>query len=364
MNFINEQKNGHITKWAKVNHAVNPLEGAIRRLHTGLRSSSIEEVIPFGHDAFIIEFDVTKNAEDLVFKTLREASKTIDGGIPLIVGVKREGEKSVVPDGDFMLMPNDVIAVATTGLHSFNRILNIFGHEATDFPINPRVAIIGANKIGQLIAENWLINGAVVTVIERDLQLANNLAGSSLGSHPSLEVIHGDHLDRDILTEVGIPDNHIAIAALESDHESIAAALLASDMGVQRTGLLLYDADLVKVTQRMGITFAVDRKRVAVDNILAHIHTKAAGAYAVLSNVPNIVGISMRIDDSHKFANKRISDAGFPEWMRIAFIQRETVDGYWETLRPTPDKAIMSNDRLIIFCSPDRVVDLERKFKV
>ena len=31
-------------------------------------------------------------------------------------------------------MPNDTIAVATNGLSSFNRILNIFGHEATDFP--------------------------------------------------------------------------------------------------------------------------------------------------------------------------------------------------------------------------------------
>ena len=210
-------------------------------------------MIPFGHDAYIIEFNVTKNADRIVFKKLSEASKSIDGGLPLIVGVKRAGEKSVVPDGDFMLMPNDTIAVATTGLQSFNRILNIFGHEATDFPISPKVAIIGANRIGQMIAENWLSNGAEVTVIERDLQVANELSGAQIGSHPNLEVIHGDHLDRDILTEVGIPEHHIAIAALESDHDSIAAALLASDMGVSRTGLLLYDADLVRVTQRMGI---------------------------------------------------------------------------------------------------------------
>ena len=166
-------------------------------------------------------------------------------------------------------------------------------------------------------------------------------------------------MDRDILTEVGIPEHHIAIAALESDHDSIAAALLASDMGVNRTGLLLYDADLVKVTQRMGITFAVDRKRVAVDNILAHIHTKAAGAYAVLSNVPNIVGISMRVDSSHKFSNMRIADAGFSEWMRIAFIQRRTVDGVWENLRPAPEKLLLPEDNLIIFTSPDKVGELE-----
>ena len=135
-----------------------------------------------------------------------------------------------------MLMPNDRIAVATTGLTSFNRILNIFGHVATDFPVSPRVAVIGANTIGRRIADDWLQSGAEVTVIERDLQLANDLSGSRTGAHPNLEVIHGDHLDRDILTEIGIPDHHIAIAALPDDLASIAAARLASDMGVDRTG--------------------------------------------------------------------------------------------------------------------------------
>ena len=181
MNFLEEQKQGHLTNWAKVNHVVNPLDSAIKRLHTGLRSSSIEEVIPFGHDSYIIEFNVTKNANGIVFNSLREANSTVDGDLPLIVGVKRAGEKSIVPDGDFVLMPNDTIAVATNGLSSFNRILNIFGHEATDFPLSPKVAIIGANRIGQMIAENWLMNGAKVTVIERDLQLANEFSATYIG---------------------------------------------------------------------------------------------------------------------------------------------------------------------------------------
>ncbi len=363
MNFIEEQNNGYLSQWAKVNHVINPLEGAIKRLHSGLRSSAIEEVIPFGHDAFIIELDVTNQAKTVVFQTLRDASKQIEGGMPLIVGLKRDGEKSIVPDGDFMLVPNDRIAVATTGLTSFNRILNIFGHEATDFPVSPRVAVIGANNIGRRIADDWLQSGARVTVIERDLQLANDLSGSKTGAHPNLEVIHGDHLDRDILTEIGIPDHHIAIAALPDDLASIAAALLASDMGVNRTGLLLYDADLVKVTQRMGITFAVDRKRVAVDNILAQIHTKTAGAYALLTNIPNIVGVSMEVTERAKFHGKRIVEAGFPDWMRVAFIQRRNTARMWESLRPSPDKTLLDGDRLIIFCTPDRITDIEKRFR-
>ena len=48
-------------------------------------------------------------------------------------------------------------------------------------------------------------------------------------------------------------------------------------MGVERTGLILYDADLVNVVRRMGITFSVDRKRVAIDTILAKIHSELPG---------------------------------------------------------------------------------------
>ena len=362
--YVNEHSQGHLNRWASVDYAIDPVDGAIRRLATGLRSSAIEEVIPFGHEAYIIELNVTKNAEKVIYQTLADASLGVEGGLPLIVGVKREGEISIVPTKDFTLMPKDRIAVATTGLASFSRILTSFGHESIDFPAQPKVAIIGATEIGKRIAEDWLRSGAFVTVIERDLNIANNLSGSVVGAHANLEVIHGDFLDRNILTEIGINEHHIAIAALDDDHISIAAALLANDMGVTRTGLILKDSDLVKVTQRMGITFAVDIKRVAVDNILAHIHTRASGAYAILSNIPDIVGISLPVSSETKFVGKRISNAGLPDWARIAFIQRRNTIGGWETLRPSRDKTIVDGDRLILFCRPDRVADLEKRFKV
>ena len=75
----------------------------IQRLATGLRSSAIEEVIPFGHEAYIIELNVTKDAEEVIYQTLAEASLGIEGGLPLIVGVKRDGEPSTVPNKDFTL---------------------------------------------------------------------------------------------------------------------------------------------------------------------------------------------------------------------------------------------------------------------
>ena len=132
--------------------------------------------------------------------------------------------------------------------------------------------IFGAGLIGTRLAKAWLESNAIVTVVESDLEKANILAGSDLGNHKDIEIIHGDHLDKDLLSEIEISSQDLAISALNNDHESIAAVLLASDLGVERTGLILYDADLVNVVRRMGITFSVDRKRVAIDTILAKIH--------------------------------------------------------------------------------------------
>jgi len=362
--FVDEYKSGKLAKWAGVDHVVHPVDGAIERLMSGLRSSSLTEVIPFEADAYIVELDVKSKAGGVVHRTLRESGAKVEGGMPLLVGLKRDGMQGKVPTADDQILPNDRVAIATAGESSFNRILRIFGHDPIDFPDKPKVAIFGAGLIGTRLAKAWLDAEGAVTVVERDLERANNLAGSDIGNRHGIEIIHGDHLDKDLLSEIEIGSHDIAISALDNDHASIAAALLASDMGVERTGLIMYDADLVSVVRRMGITFSVDRKRVAIDSILARIHSELPGPYAVLSTVPDVIGICLPINSKVKFAGKTIADAGLPEWCKVAFIQRQNIHDEWETMRPSSTKTILEGDRLTIFLPPDRVDDLEKKFKV
>lgn len=362
--FVKEHEDGKLSKWAGVDHVIHPVDGAIERLMSGLKSSSITEVIPFEADAFIVELDVRAEAGGVVHRSLRDSGQKVEGGMPLIVGLKRDGVPGKVPTADDQLLPNDRIAIATAGEASFNRILRIFGHEAVDFPDKPKVIIFGAGLIGVRLANAWLDVKGSVTVVERDLEKANNLAGSDLGNRKGIEIIHGDHLDKGLLSEIEVSSFDIAISALDDDHASIAAVLLASDMGVERTGLILYDADLVSVVRRMGITFAVDRKRVAIDTILARIHTELPGPYAVLSSVPDVVGICLPIRENLKFAGDTIENTGLPDYCKVAFIQRKNIHNDWETLRPSPQKTLLEGDRLTIFLPPEKVDDLERRFKV
>ena len=187
---------------------------------TGLRSSAIEEVIPFGHEAFIIGFNVTKDAEQVIYQTLAEASLGIEG-LPLIVGVKRDGEPSTVPNKDFTLMPKDR-SLPTSGLGSFSRILTAFGHESIDFlnhvlPLSEQPMLVAES--GEL-ASKWRIRHCDRT----KSQIANNLSGSDIGAHATLTSFTGISLIETFSRNRNQGTSY-CYRNSEDDHVSIAAAL-------------------------------------------------------------------------------------------------------------------------------------------
>ena len=360
--LVSEGNLGHLHEWTGVDYIVNPIAGAIERLLTGLRSSSFEEVIPFGSGTHILELDIDKDAT-FVGKTLREAGKLTEGKLPLIVGLKRNKIPGKVPNADDFLMEGDRIAVATSNQEEFDSILEIFGHKITPYPDHPKVLIFGATQAGIEISSNFLATGSSVTIIERELQAANDLAGTDLASNPRFEIIHGDHLDKSLLSEVEIESHDIAIAAFSNDNESIAATLLASDLGVLRTGLILHSSDLVNVVRRMGITFAVDRNRIAVDGFLSRIHTKLPGSYAVLSSIQDVVGFRFHVSEKSGLHGKNIASTNLPDWCKIGFIHREDESRRY-SVPPSPSTNLELNDWLTIFLPPDKVEDFEKKYKV
>ena len=105
-------------------------------------------------------------------------------------------------------------------------------------------------------------------------------------------------------------------------------------------------------------------QHVGSDSILSKIHSELPGSYAILSSIPDVVGICLPITPNANFAGKTLSSISLPSWCKVAFIQRRNANDDWETLRPSPSKPLMEDDKLTIFLPPDRVEDLEKKFNV
>ena len=128
-------------------------------------------------------------------------------------------------------------------------------------------------------------------------------------------------------------------------------------MDVERTGMVLDDSRLAQVAHRIGQSFAVSRRRVAINRILRHVHSRVEGNYHLLASVPDLVSMSSTIEPGHKLEDREIKHLEKGSLCRVAFIIRPVRDGKESTLRASSDQTIKEGDRLMLFA---RVEDISR----
>ena len=354
-----EDEEERLARWTGVDVAICPQLESIDRLTAGLKSSSLNDVLPLGGDAWIVEVEVTGEATGLAASTLGEAETSIDG-LPKAFTLCRKGESAIVPTDDTYVEVGDRLIFATIGEHTFKRISKAAGHIEPPYPETPRVAIFGATALGKQLATEYLGEGCWVTVLDEHLEAANELVGSSIGAHKRLDVIHCNLSDLDMLREIELVEHDIAIAALPNDHENIAIAMRAADIGVVRTGLVLDDSALARVVRRIGLTYAVSERRVAIDSILMQVHRRVPGHYQLMPSVPEIVAMSASIVEGHSRLGQTIDKIEKKGTFRIAFVERENSEGTRVMFRSKPDMTVKIGDRLILFVSADDVSTVEK----
>ena len=348
-----------LSRWSGVDVAICPHQASIDRLTAGLKSSSLSDVLPLGGDAWIVEVEVTNEASELANFTLGHAEDMIDG-LPKAFTLCRKGQSAFVTDDDTIVQVGDRLVFATIGEHTFKRISKAAGHTEPPYPEVPRIAIFGATALGKQLASEYLSEGCWVTVLDEHLEAANELVGSSIGAHKRLDVIHCNLSDLDLLREIELAEHDIAIAALTNDHENIAVAMRAADIGVERTGLVLDDSELARVVRRIGLTYAVSERRVAIDAILMQVHRRVPGHYQLMPSVPEIVAMSASIFEGHSRLGQTIEKIERKGSFRIAFVERENSEGSRMMFRPKSDMEVKNGDRLILFAASDDVTTVEK----
>jgi len=349
----NEDKES-LARWTGVNHPVCSDLIVIKDLKAGLKGSGMNEVLSLGNDAWVAVVQVQPSAEQLINHTILDAEDRVDG-LPRIFGVKVSGEGSKIPTESTVITEHSLLAFATVGKHTFRRILEAAGHDPAPYPKSPRVLIFGATRLGRQIARSYLEEGCRVTVISESLEEANALAGSEYGDTDLLDSIHGDPLDSDLLQELDIENHDISIAALKDDQTNIAVSLQAAELGIERTGMVLDDSQMAQVARRIGETYAVSRRRIAINYILRQVHNRVEGNYHLLASVPELVGMSASVGSGNKMIGRQIKKLE-GNICRVAFVQRSAETGSESMIRATPDLFLKEGDRLMLFA---KVKDIE-----
>tara|TARA_B100000214_G_scaffold85547_1_gene58481 strand:- start:59646 stop:61064 length:1419 start_codon:yes stop_codon:yes gene_type:complete len=355
----NQNGAGPLERWTRADHIVCASDDIVKQLSAGLLAPSINEILPFGDNAWISVAEVMPHSP-LIGKSMGEVSQWITN-IPSIYAFKSDSKDGKLSTGKEIIQEGDLLCFVSGSTEEFLNITTGVGLQDPVWPESPLVVIFGASQYGVKLASHYLSQGAEVVVVDPDLDAANELVGSSVGNSKRLDVIHGDPQDEELLKELGIESHDLAIAALGDDNLNIAISMSAKDKGVPRTGLILKDRALVEAVHRIGITRPVSRRYVTVISILKSIHMNVPGAYQLIPTIPNIISISANLSHKSDLVGRTIEDTEKRLSCRIVMVECEDEDGLIKILSPDNVDTLSAGNKVLIFLQRD---DLKRVEKV
>ncbi|MBT6874134.1 MAG: hypothetical protein HOA28_02745 [Euryarchaeota archaeon] len=362
-NLVDEIKGAApLENWSRTDHAVCASEEIVEHLVSGLLAPSLNDIVPLGDSTWISISEVKPNSP-LIGSTTAEPSQAKDDitdFMPPIYAIKSKGEKEILSSGFEIIREGDILVFVTNSTSKFALITRALGELDSELPEFPTVAIFGATHLGSKIARHYLSQGSNVVIIEPDLDTANEIVGSEIGINKRLDVIHGDPQDEELLRELAIDEQDIAIATLDDDNLNISISMRAKDKGVPRTGLLLKDRALVEAVKRIGLTRPISSRQVAISAILKSIHKNYPGSYQNIPSLPSIVSLSTKIHSEHILLNSSISDAEKNLDVRVVMIHRIDTDGNRDVRYPISIESIEIGDRVYFLTIKDNLRKVEK----
>jgi trk system potassium uptake protein len=212
-----------------------------------------------------------------------------------------------------------------------------------------RVVIAGAGSVGRSIARELLRNDHKVLLIDRDAD------AERVAKVPDADWLQADACEIDSLTEAGLADCEVVVAATGDDKVNLVLSLLAkSEFGVPRTVARVnnprnewmfdeaWGVDVAVSTPR--IMTALVEEAVSVGDLVRIFEFQQGHAMMVEMTLP--VG--------SPYAGSRVGDVPLPSDTVLTGIIR---DGH--PIAPSRDDALEPLDELLFVTTPEVEADLE-----
>jgi len=216
-----------------------------------------------------------------------------------------------------------------------------------------KVVILGGGRIGFLTAEGLGKRGVKVKVIENDLDLCQEIAAQL----EETEVQQGDGTDRNFLIEQGVPSADAFVATTESDEINILCGLLAKNLGVPRSLVVINKPGYIPLAEAIGVDVAALPALLAADKITRFVLRGGVIATALLEG-QQLEAIEFVTSPKAHIANKKITEAGLPkEAVAGAIVRNELV------IIPPGDSVVKPGEHVIIVAPLSAIPSVEKLFQ-
>lgn len=289
----------------------------------------------------MLKLRVEENAP-IVGKRLSELGPPIAW---IFVALSRKGEITI-PKGDTVLEKGDFIFAfgIPTDLERLRALLGV-GEEGVKSAI-----IVGAGKLGKMVARNLVKLGISVRLLEIDPEKARAAAEELNG----VGVFQGDANSAETLKEIGVAHTDYFIALTGDDENNVLSALLAKNLGAKKTVVLYGKSDYIGVIESIGVDRAISVRLATANEILSYLHLRGVAHVALVEEGKAEV-LEFIITKRSKILGVPLREAKFPRGALVGI----AISGN-KIIIPNGDYKPMVGDRVIVFSLPEAVKHVEK----
>lgn len=266
----------------------------------------------------------------------------------LICAVER-GDDVYIPNGDFVLKPDDRVYV--TGEH---KALFDIAKVLVGTKIRPlkNIMIIGASRASTYLSQILVDMGKNVIVVEKNRDECKTLLSMVNG----ITVINGDANDHDLLIENNIENMDAIVTLTNTDEINFLVSLYAKKIGVEKTITKINNLDFQKMLDDLGLDSKVNVSEITVDMITQYVRAKKDANSSYMKTLYKLVdgkveAIEFVAGEKTQFLNKPLSQIKFKKNVLIAAINRNN-----KTIFPSGGDSILKDDTVIVV-SKDRIIE-------
>lgn len=339
-----------------IDFMVHPDVEAAEAIVQAVQHGSVTDVLAFeGTDLQLVRVTIAEQSV-LCGKQLKDIRSLIDCPF-LIAYVVEDEEKTSLPSGDTQLNAGCSVGILVHR-DDTTKILRICGSMQRDVK---KIAIIGASKIGTIIAERLieekqqqsflarLFKSKSKNTSKRAQQFAiidsdEKLAKEASANFPTANVYRADATDEDFLREENIVSYDLAICVTRNNEMNMVMAAYLESLGVGHSISLVANSAFATIARKLGVDVPIPIRDVVVDSIMSHLRGNAVKeVHTITSSGMEI--IECVLPEESQIIGKSLREISNPGQFLVLMIKQKEEDPYYI---PSADTVFAVGDHVAV----------------
>ncbi len=348
-----------------IDYMVHPDLEAASEIVTAVQHGAITDVVEFDDSDYELTSVYIEENSAFAGSSVLDVRKATE--TPFLFAFIEKGGKSFFPSGAAILQPGDRIGVLVHK-DELSKILDLCG---TEINVIKKIALVGAGKIGTIVAEQLLQNKitdrkdvfGIRKKISSDFFIIDSdkeRAKAAAAKFPMANVFQADITDESFIEEENLSSFDLVIAATRNHELNMIASAYMKTLGVSKTVCLVQSGNYAAIGRDIGIDVAIPIKDAVIDSILTHLRGKSVtGIHTVTDGKLEIIEIVLPEDCP--IAGTKLSDFSDLSAFIVLLVKENKKEKF--TI-PSGDAVFHPGDVLVFLVQPDNIFDVLSVFGV